>query len=100
MEVVKNKRVYELYEIFKDYNRIIILTSLFKNELTIEDLSIKTGISVPVLYHQLEYLISFNIVSKSSYDETFKYKISDKTMNKIIDYMINYVEHEKRTRTI
>ena len=92
MDEVKMHKVYKLYDIFNDFNRLSILMNLYDEELSIDEINERTNIKNIVIFHQLEYLRSKKVVSKREIDEIEKYKISDKTLNKFIGKMINYVE--------
>lgn len=91
MNEVKMHRVYKLYDIFNDFNRLSILIQLYNEELSIDEISERTNIKNIVIFHQLEYLISKKVVSKKEIDEIEKYEISDKTLSKLIGKMITYV---------
>lgn len=80
-------KIYQLYDIFNDFNRLSILMQLYNDELTIEEINKRTNIKNIVIFHQLEYLCNKKVVVKT--DD--KYKIADKTLNKLIGKMINYV---------
>lgn len=92
MDEVKMHKVYKLYDIFNDFNRLSILMNLYDEELSIDEINERTNIKNIVIFHQLEYLRSKKVVSKREIDEIEKYKISDKTLNKFIGKMINYVK--------
>ena len=91
MEEERVNRIYKLYDLFNDFNRVYILIELYNNELTVEELNERTNIKNIVIFHQLEYLINKKVVKKKVIDEIEKYSIVDKTLNKVISNMKNYV---------
>lgn len=87
----KMVKIYQLYDIFNDFNRLSILMQLYDEELTINEINERTNIKNIVIFHQLEYLCNKKVVLKKVINNEEKYKIADKTLNKLIGKMINYV---------
>lgn len=83
-------KIYNLYEIFMDFNRLRILVAIYGNECTSEELSDSINLNTISIMHQLEFLINKKVIAKLEIDDTIKYKISDKKFNKIINQIINY----------
>ena len=88
----KQRKIYELYEIFNDYNRITILLNLYDSEITIEELVDKTKLNYAVVFNNIEYLCSSKVLRKKVTDEKAVYKINDKSLNRLIGKILNYVE--------
>ena len=99
MEVKGKEGAFELYEIFKDYNRILILINLYDNEYTIEELTSITGLSSVLVQHQLEYLKQLRIVTSREENKKKLYKISTRTFKILIGNMLRFIE-KRRTRSI
>lgn len=85
-------KIYNLYEIFNDFNRLRILIAMYNLEYTSGDLSNIVGMSQISIMHQLEFLVDKRVVSKSKSGDTIKYKISDKKFNKIVSQITNYLK--------
>ena len=85
-------KTYELYEIFNDYNRLLILLNLYDEELSVEDLIARINLKKAIIYNQLEYLTSCKVLRKNVIDEINYYKIQDKALNKLVGSMITYVK--------
>ena len=83
-------KLYNLYEIFNDFNRLRIIVAMYNGEYTSDDLSNVIGMNSISVIHQLEFLISKKVISKIELDNTIKYKISDKRFDRIISQIINY----------
>ena len=94
MNDVKLHKIYQLYDLFKDFNRLSILLELYDNELSVDEINKNINIESIVIFHQLEYLITKRVVGKYEIDGIVKYKITDKTLNKFIGKMRNYVIKE------
>lgn len=88
----RQRKVYELYELFNDYNRITILLNLYNEEITVDDLVLKTNLNYAIVLNNIEYLCSSKVLKKKEIDEKSLYEISDKTLNKLIGKMLKYVE--------
>lgn len=83
-------KLYNLYEIFNDFNRLRIIVAMYNGEYTSDDLSNVIGMNSISVIHQLEFLVSKKVISKIELDNTIKYKISDKRFDRIISQIINY----------
>lgn len=83
-------KIYNLYEVFKDFNRLRIVLAMYGGEYTNADLSNLVGMNSILVMHQLEFLISKKIISKFEIDNIIKYRISDRKFNKIVSQMVNY----------
>ena len=85
-------KIYNLYEIFRDFNRLRILVAIYEKECTIKELSYSVNLNIISITHQLEFLISKKVVTKLEVEDITKYKLSDKRFNKIINQIINYIK--------
>ena len=85
-------KIYNLYEIFRDFNRLRILVAIYEKECTIKELSDSVNLNIISITHQLEFLIGKKVVTKLEVDDITKYKLSDKRFNKIINQIINYIK--------
>lgn len=88
MDTLRINKIYSLYEILNDFNRLSVLISLHKNEREIDEIMEITGLSFTIVNHQLYYLIKKEVVSKNNN----KYKISNSTLKKIVTRMVEYVD--------
>lgn len=88
MDTLRINKIYSLYEILNDFNRLSVLISLHKNEREIDEIMEITGLSFTIVNHQLYYLIKKEVVSKKNN----KYKISNSTLKKIVTRMVEYVD--------
>ncbi len=91
---VKLYKIYQLYDLFNDFNRLAVLLELYDNELSVAEINERTNIKNIVIFHQLEYLKTKKVVDKYEIDGIEKYKIVDKTLNRFIGKMKNYVTKE------
>ncbi len=87
-----SSNIYNLYEIFNDFNRLRILIAIYDRECTIEDISNRINLNSISIIHQLEFLIERKVVSKLEVDNTIKYKISNRKFNKIVNQIVNYTK--------
>lgn len=94
MNDVKMHKIYQLYDLFNDFNRLSILLELYDKELSVNEINEKTTIKSIVVFHQLEYLKTKKVVDKNEINGVEKYKIIDKTLNKFVGKMKNYVTKE------
>ena len=92
MNEVKIRKIYQLHDLFNDFNRLYILIELYKNELSVDEINEKTNIKPIVVFHELEFLVTKKIVEKIEIQDDIKYKISDKVLEKFIGNIKNYVE--------
>lgn len=81
-------KIYKLYEILNDFNRIRILVSLYKKEKTLKEIKKEIKLSETVVLEQLNYLINSKIIKYQSNEKIFK--IVDKKIIKIIKAMLDY----------
>ena len=87
-----SSNIYNLYEIFNDFNFLRILIAIYDRECTIEDISNRINLNSISIIHQLEFLIERKVVSKLEVDNTIKYKISNRKFNKIVNQIVNYTK--------
>lgn len=87
-------KIYNLYEIFNDFNRLRILVIMYNNECTCDDIVSITNLSLVSIMHQLEFLVSKKVVTKLEVDGDIKYKISDKKFNRIVYQIVNYAKQK------
>ena len=85
MEEVDTVKLFNYYEIIKDFNRLRIIFCIYDKLLTIEQISKETKLSNISIKHQLEYLISKDIIKKEEIKKEVYYKIKNKELIKIID---------------
>lgn len=88
----RESKIYELYEIFNDYNRISILLNLYNEELTVQEIVKRTKLKHTIVFNNLEYLYQRKVLKKIEIANKVTYKISDKTLNKLIGKMTDYVK--------
>ena len=96
MNEISVEKIYNLYEIFNDFNRIRILVCLDGEEMTIGKISKITKLNVTTISSQLEYLRCYKIVKKIKTENEITFKICDKYMLKIIDSIIKYIKVSKK----
>lgn len=86
------RSVYNLYELFNDFNRIRILLYLNKEEKTLEDISSSLNLNKMTVMLHIEYLKSYNIVAELTNKKKTSYKIMDMGFLKIVNDMLNYIK--------
>ena len=79
-------KIYNLYEIFNDFNRVRVLVTMYNNSYTCNEITTNSNLKSIIVKHELDFLLKKKIISKIDN----KYIISDKKFNKIINQIINY----------
>ena len=81
-------KIYNLYEIFNDFNRLRMLIIIYNNSYTYDEIISNTSIKSIIVKHELDFLIKKEIVKEVN----DKYIICDRMFNKIVAQIITYIK--------
>lgn len=95
MELLNEDKIIDLAELFKifgDSTRVKIINVLLDNELCVNDISEKIGISQSAVSHQLRILKQSKLVKYRKDGQTIYYSLLDNHVEKIFNLGREHIE--------